>query len=51
MVFSECYGRDIASSLEKDINDRSNDDIMYVCGLTEIVHNGSLMIDDVEDKS
>lgn len=24
---------------------------MYACGLTEIVHNGSLMCDDLEDKS
>jgi geranylgeranyl pyrophosphate synthase len=28
-----------------------NNDIMFVCGLTEIVHNGSLIIDDLEDKS
>jgi geranylgeranyl pyrophosphate synthase len=27
------------------------DDIYYTCGLTEIVHNGSLMADDIEDKS
>ena len=26
-------------------------DILYACGLTEIVHNGSLMVDDLEDKS
>lgn len=24
---------------------------MFACGLTEIVHNGSLMVDDLEDKS
>jgi geranylgeranyl pyrophosphate synthase len=22
-----------------------------MCGLTEIIHNGSLMVDDIEDKS
>ena len=27
------------------------DDIYYTAGLTEIVHNGSLMADDIEDKS
>jgi geranylgeranyl pyrophosphate synthase len=26
-------------------------EIMYACGLIEIVHNGSLMCDDLEDKS
>ena len=42
LAFAECFGRD-ATKLE--------DDIYYTCGLTEIVHNGSLMADDVEDKS
>lgn len=28
-----------------------NKDIYFACGLTEIVHNGSLMIDDIEDGS
>ena len=50
MVFAECYGRDIAKSIETgQIED--NLDVLYACGLTEIVHNGSLMIDDLEDKS
>ena len=26
-------------------------DVYFTCGLTEIVHNGSLMADDVEDAS
>ncbi len=42
LAFAECFGRD-ATKLD--------DDIYYTCGLTEIVHNGSLMADDVEDKS
>jgi geranylgeranyl pyrophosphate synthase len=28
-----------------------NLDVMFACGLTEIVHNGSLMADDLEDQS
>lgn len=44
MLFSECYGRKFGS-------DQENLDILYACGLTEIVHNGSLMVDDLEDKS
>ena len=51
MVFAECYGRDVAKSIQLDANDKSNDDILFSCGLTEIVHNGSLMVDDIEDKS
>jgi geranylgeranyl pyrophosphate synthase len=26
-------------------------ELIYACGLVEIVHNGSLMCDDIEDKS
>ena len=29
----------------------ANKDILYACGFTEIVHNGSLIVDDIEDKS
>lgn len=29
----------------------ANKDIYYACGLTEIVHNGSLIADDIEDQS
>lgn len=50
MVFAECYGRDVAKSIEEG-DSQDNLDILYACGLTEIVHNGSLMIDDLEDKS
>jgi len=42
LAFAECFGRD-ATKME--------DDIYYACGLTEIVHNGSLMADDIEDSS
>ena len=49
MVFAECYGRNVTDSIEKGKSD--NDDVLYACGLTEIVHNGSLMVDDLEDKS
>lgn len=44
MMFAECLGRDLA-------NYEENKDIYFACGLTEIVHNGSLMIDDIEDGS
>ena len=47
MIFAEAYGRDITGST----NLSENGDIMFACGLTEIVHNGSLMVDDLEDKS
>ena len=50
MVFAECYGRDISTSIQSG-NISTNIDILYACGLTEIVHNGSLMVDDLEDKS
>lgn len=26
-------------------------DILYACGMTELVHNGSLIVDDLEDQS
>ena len=44
MMFAEAFGR--------DLNDfEANKDVYYSCGLTELVHNGSLMIDDIEDGS
>ena len=43
-MFAECFGRDISKYEE-------NKDIYFASGLTEIVHNGSLMIDDIEDGS
>jgi geranylgeranyl pyrophosphate synthase len=44
MMFAECFGRDLFKYDD-------NKDIYFACGLTEIVHNGSLMIDDIEDGS
>ena len=41
MIFAEAFGRDLSES----------EDVLYICGMTEIVHNGSLMIDDLEDSS
>ena len=42
LAFSECFGRDAT---------KFDEDIYYTCGLTELVHNGSLMADDIEDSS
>ena len=50
MMFAECFGRDIEASI-KSGNFAENEDILYACALTEIIHNGSLMADDLEDKS
>lgn len=44
MMFAEAFGRDLSDY-------EANKDIYFACGLTEIVHNGSLMIDDIEDGS
>lgn len=49
MIYAECYGRNVAESIEEGSN--RDDAILFACGLTEFVHNGSLMVDDVEDKS
>ena len=49
MIFAECHGRNVTESIEN--NTSENDDVLYACGLTEIIHNGSLMVDDLEDKS
>lgn len=36
----------------RDLTDfEQNKDIYFIQGLTELIHNGSLMIDDVEDNS
>lgn len=50
MMFAECFGRDISASIKKGDFEHNND-ILYACALTEIIHNGSLMADDLEDKS
>ena len=39
----------MAEAIENNSNEF--DAILFACGLTEFVHNGSLMVDDVEDKS
>jgi geranylgeranyl pyrophosphate synthase len=28
-----------------------NKDIYFTCGITELIHNGSLIVDDIEDRS
>ena len=49
MIYAECHGRNISQAIEENSNE--HDDVMYACGVTEIVHNGSLMVDDLEDQS
>jgi geranylgeranyl pyrophosphate synthase len=49
MIYAECLGRNVADAIM--MGSHQHDDILFACGLTEFVHNGSLMIDDVEDKS
>lgn len=44
LIFAEMFGRNIDDF-------EQNKDIYYACGLTEIVHNGSLICDDIEDQS
>lgn len=44
MMFAESFGRNLEDF-------ETNKDIYFSCGLTEIVHNGSLIIDDIEDGS
>jgi geranylgeranyl pyrophosphate synthase len=49
MIYAELIERNVAESIAQGRNDC--DDILFACGLTEYVHNGSLMVDDVEDRS
>ena len=42
---AKCFGRDNLEDFE------ANKDIYFTCGMTEIVHNGSLIVDDIEDQS
>ena len=49
MIYAECLGRNVADAIM--MGSHQHDDILFACGLTEFVHNGSLMVDDVEDKS
>ena len=44
LMFAEQFGRKI-----EDIEE--NKDVYFAAGMTEIVHNGSLIIDDIEDNS
>ena len=45
LIMARCLGRDDLQDFEK------NKDIYYACALAEIIHNGSLMVDDVQDGS
>ena len=51
MMFADCFGRDFEKSKKNGTMIEDNGDILYACALTEIIHNGSLMADDLEDKS
>lgn len=51
MMFADCFGRDFKQSVKDGDVIEKNGDILYACALTEIIHNGSLMADDLEDKS
>lgn len=44
MIFAQIHGRKIEDFQE-------NKDVYYSCALTELIHNGTLMVDDVMDKS
>lgn len=47
-----CLGLIFAKMLDHDIQDfEKSKSIYFVQGLTELVHNGSLIIDDIEDSS
>lgn len=57
IMFAECYGRNIIESIETQMKNgdpvekNPNQDILWALALTEIMHNASLMVDDLEDKS
>jgi len=44
-MFARIYGREILQEFEK------NKDVFFICGLTEIIHNATLIIDDLQDSS
>jgi geranylgeranyl pyrophosphate synthase len=44
LIFAEIFGRDIEDF-------EANKDVYFIAGMTEIVHNGSLICDDLEDNS
>ncbi len=45
LLFAEMFSKENIADFE------ANKSIYYACGLTEIIHNGTLMIDDVQDQS
>ena len=45
LMLAECFGRKDLADTEK------NKDIYFTCGITELIHNGSLICDDIEDNS
>ncbi len=55
MTIAECFDRNISGSIQKAAEQQreisENLDVLYVCGMCEIIHNGSLICDDLEDSS
>ena len=55
MAFAECFGRDVSGSIRRAVEQgrepEEHMDLLYACGMTELVHNGSLIVDDLEDSS
>ena len=45
MLFAEALSGKTLDDFE------TNKDVYYVCGVTELIHNSSLVIDDIEDNS
>lgn len=45
LIMARCLGRDNLEDFE------ANKDVYFSCGLTETIHNGSLIVDDIEDGS
>ena len=45
LIMAKCLGRTNLEDFE------ANKDIYFSCGMTEFVHNGSLIIDDIQDSS
>lgn len=41
LIMAKCLGRENLDDFE------ANKDIYFSCGMTEIVHNGSLIVDDI----
>jgi geranylgeranyl pyrophosphate synthase len=44
LMLAECFGREL-----EDL--KANKDVFFTCGITELIHNGSLIVDDIEDSS